>query len=203
MSRVWRNLGRFLLDHESKIFAVVLGLLAVDEWRTLVMRTGEYWVYLVNGVYGSPLLSLLVTALSASYMTIIVFILLGGGRSLARYETPMPDILGSRSRIHRLSFWRAQTRGDAARQHLHSARTAGGRRRHRAVGIVVPAPRLLPVVRQARAVRCERTVVDASRHPHVRWQRVIVVGLGTHRRYSLRAVPFPHLPRFAGRTRAL
>ena len=92
MSRVWRNLGRFLLDHESKIFAVVLGLLAVDEWRTLMMRTGEYWVYLVNGVYGSPLLSLLVTALSASYMTIIVFILLAAGRPLARYETPMPNL---------------------------------------------------------------------------------------------------------------
>ena len=92
MSRVWRNLGRLLLDHESKIFAVVLGLLAVDEWRTLVMRTGEYWVYLVNGVYGSPLLSLLVTALSASYMTIIVFILLAAGRPLARYETPMPNL---------------------------------------------------------------------------------------------------------------
>src|SRR6185437_4043888 len=75
MSRVWRNLGRFLLDHESKIFAVVLGLLAVDEWRTLVMRTGEYWVYLVNGVYGSPLLILLAT-----------------GRPLARYETPMPNL---------------------------------------------------------------------------------------------------------------
>ena len=92
MSEGWRNLGRFLLDHESKLFAIVLGLLALDQWRTFVARTGEYWVYLANGIYGSPLLSLLVTALSAVYMTTIVFILMAAGRPLARYETLMPNL---------------------------------------------------------------------------------------------------------------
>jgi protein-S-isoprenylcysteine O-methyltransferase Ste14 len=81
-----------LLDHESKLFAVILGLLAVEQWLTLVARAGEYWVYLANGIYGSPLLSLLVTALSAIYMTIIVFILLVAGRPRARYETLMPNL---------------------------------------------------------------------------------------------------------------
>jgi protein-S-isoprenylcysteine O-methyltransferase Ste14 len=92
MSRIWGNLGRLLLDHESKLFAIVLGLLAADQWRTFVARTGEYWVYLANGIYGSPLLSLLVTALSAAYMTVIVVILLAAGRPLARYETLMPNL---------------------------------------------------------------------------------------------------------------
>jgi protein-S-isoprenylcysteine O-methyltransferase Ste14 len=92
MPRVWRDLGRWLLDHESKLFAVVLGLLATEQWLTLVARTGEYWVYLANGIFGSPLLSLLVTALSALYMTIIVFILAAAGRPLARYETLMPNL---------------------------------------------------------------------------------------------------------------
>ncbi len=92
MSRVLAGLGRLLLDHESKLFAVVLGLLAADEWLTLVARAREYWVYLANGIYGSPLLSLLVTALSAIYMTLIVFILLIARRPLARYETLMPNL---------------------------------------------------------------------------------------------------------------
>jgi protein-S-isoprenylcysteine O-methyltransferase Ste14 len=92
MSRVWRNVGRFLLDHESKLFAAVLGLLAADQWLTLGTRARDYWVYLANGIYGSPLLSLLVTALSAIYMSVIVFILLGAGRPLARYETLMPNL---------------------------------------------------------------------------------------------------------------
>jgi protein-S-isoprenylcysteine O-methyltransferase Ste14 len=92
MPRVWRDLGRWLLDHESKLFAVVLGLLATEQWLTLVARTDEYWVYLANGIFGSPLLSLLVTALSALYMTIIVFILAAAGRPLARYETLMPNL---------------------------------------------------------------------------------------------------------------
>jgi protein-S-isoprenylcysteine O-methyltransferase Ste14 len=92
MSRVWGDFGRFLLDHESKLFAVVLGALAVDQWVTLVTRVREYWVYLANGIYGSPLLSLLVTALSAVYMSVIVFILMAAGRPLARYETLIPNL---------------------------------------------------------------------------------------------------------------
>jgi protein-S-isoprenylcysteine O-methyltransferase Ste14 len=92
MSRVWRDLGRLLLEHESKLFAIMLGLLAAEEWATLVTRTSEYWVYLANGIYGSPLLSLLVTALSAIYMTIVVFILLVAAKPLARYETLMPNL---------------------------------------------------------------------------------------------------------------
>ena len=92
MSRVWRDLGRFLLDHESKLFAIILGFLAIDQWLTLAIRGREYWVYLANGIYGSPVLSLLVTALSAIYMTVIVFILLTARRPLARYETLMPNL---------------------------------------------------------------------------------------------------------------
>jgi protein-S-isoprenylcysteine O-methyltransferase Ste14 len=92
MPRIWRELGRWLLDHESKLFALVLGLLAADQWLTLVTRAGEYWVYLANGIFASPLLSLLVTLLSALYMTVIVVILAAAGRPLARYETLMPNL---------------------------------------------------------------------------------------------------------------
>ncbi len=89
---VWRKLGRWLLDHESKLFAVFLGLLAIDQWRTLSARLSDYWIYIANGIYGSPLLSLLVTALSAVYMTVIVVILLAARRPIARYETVLPNV---------------------------------------------------------------------------------------------------------------
>ena len=86
-------IGGWLLDHESRIFGVVLAGMGVDQWRTLIVRLDEYWVYLVNGIYGTPLLSLSVTALSALYMTFVALILLLARKPLARYETLMPNLL--------------------------------------------------------------------------------------------------------------
>ncbi|MGE0700759.1 MAG: isoprenylcysteine carboxylmethyltransferase family protein [Hyphomicrobiaceae bacterium] len=83
----------WLLDHESKLFGIVLGIMSADQWRTFVTRLDTYWVYLANGILATPLLSLAVTFLSAAYMSIVALILLRATRPLARYEELAPNVL--------------------------------------------------------------------------------------------------------------
>lgn len=88
-----RSLWLWLLDHDNTIFGIVLGLIALDNWRTLIARVDEYWVYLINGIYLTPLLSLLTISFSTLYVTAISAILLTSGKPVARYNTAMPNLL--------------------------------------------------------------------------------------------------------------
>jgi protein-S-isoprenylcysteine O-methyltransferase Ste14 len=85
--------GRWLLDHDDKIFGVVLSLIAIDNWRMMYLRLGEYWIYLKNGIYATPLLSLLSIAFSTLYVSIVAVILLTAPKPVARYETLLPNFL--------------------------------------------------------------------------------------------------------------
>lgn len=91
----WRAIGLWLLDRESRLFALVLGVLAVDEWRTLFVNLDAFRLYLDNGIYQTPLLSLTVTGLSAVYMTVIVGILWAARPPHARYESLLPNALAA------------------------------------------------------------------------------------------------------------
>src|SRR3974390_2536568 len=54
-----RGFGLWLLDHDNKIFGVILALIALDNWRMMYARFDEYSVYLMYGIYATPVLSLL------------------------------------------------------------------------------------------------------------------------------------------------
>src|SRR5712671_3858032 len=88
-----RSFGLWLLDHDNKIFGVVLALIAIDNWRMMYSRLGEYSIYLMNGIYATPLLSLLSIAFSAVYVSTASVILLTASKPVARYETLLPNLL--------------------------------------------------------------------------------------------------------------
>ncbi len=88
-----RSLWLWLLEHDNTIFGIVLGLIAIDNWRTLIARVDEYWIYLINGIYLTPFLSLLTISFSTLYVTAISVILLTASKPVARYHTAMPNLL--------------------------------------------------------------------------------------------------------------
>ena len=88
-----RSFGLWLLDHDNKIFGVILALIALDDWRMMYARFDEYSVYLIYGIYATPVLSLLSIAFSTLYVSGISIILLTAGKPLARYETLAPNVL--------------------------------------------------------------------------------------------------------------
>lgn len=88
-----RAAGTWLLDREHLVFGVLLGLLAANQWLALASRYEESRAYIEGGVLATPLLSLLVTLLSATYMTAITVILLRARRPAARYDSVVPNLL--------------------------------------------------------------------------------------------------------------
>jgi protein-S-isoprenylcysteine O-methyltransferase Ste14 len=88
-----RSFGLWLLDHDNKIFGVALALIALDDWRMMYARFDEYWVYLMYGIYATPVLSLLSIAFSTFYVSTISIILLTARKPVARYETLAPNVL--------------------------------------------------------------------------------------------------------------
>src|SRR5689334_4797686 len=71
-----RDAWLLFLDHENKMFGAVLALIAVNNGRTLWSRLDEYSIYLMNGIYVTPLLGLIVIAFSGLYSLVASIILL-------------------------------------------------------------------------------------------------------------------------------
>jgi protein-S-isoprenylcysteine O-methyltransferase Ste14 len=88
-----RALGLWLLDHENRIFGIILALAAIRSWSSLYARLDEYFIYISNGIYAAPLLSLITIAFSALYVSASSAILLAATKPVARYEMLLPNLL--------------------------------------------------------------------------------------------------------------
>jgi hypothetical protein len=81
-----RAVGLWLLDHEDRIFGIILAVIAIHSWRMLYVRLDEYSIYISNEIYATPVLSLLSIVFSTFYVSASSAILLAARKPVARYE---------------------------------------------------------------------------------------------------------------------
>jgi protein-S-isoprenylcysteine O-methyltransferase Ste14 len=91
--KAMRAVWLWLLEHENRIFGIVLGVIAIHSWTILYTRLDEYSIYISNGIYATPVLSLLSIVFSTFYVSAISAILLAARKPVARYETLLPNLL--------------------------------------------------------------------------------------------------------------
>jgi len=84
---------RWLWQHEGQIIGAVIALTAVISLMKFVLRLREYSVFFLNGVYGSPALSVATIGCSSIYLSTTALILLTSRAPKARYHTILPNLL--------------------------------------------------------------------------------------------------------------
>jgi protein-S-isoprenylcysteine O-methyltransferase Ste14 len=89
MRAVWL----WLLEHDNRIFGIVLAAIAIHSWTILYTLLDEYFIYISNGIYATPVLSLLSIVFSTFYVSAISAILLAARKPVARYERLLPNLL--------------------------------------------------------------------------------------------------------------